>query len=206
MRRSAEIISSSILLIGSGYALSMGALPIALPSIILALLLLLPSMVPGPALDVHAGRGVADARSASALQTEIARSRRHNRSFAVVRLPWAAPPSAGVPLVSLSTNRQVATLRAQVRFVDHVWSEPDGLYILMPESEIEQVRMFLARLETGLGPEAIDARTAIFPKDGPTEEAIRKRLRENDRASLEAGPRLTDWSDELVGPQSPPVG
>lgn len=205
MRRTATIIVWSILLIGSGYALGIGAPGIALPASAAALLLL-PLILRTPASHASVGRRVAERTLGNALQSEIARSRRHNRSFAVLRLPLgSSPPTGAVPLDARPTNIGEASLRAKVRVVDHVWSEQDALYVLLPESGAQGLRMFLARLELTLSADGLlGARTAIYPDDGPTEGAILQHLREGDRAAYGPAPRMTiDLSDEAIDPQPP---
>jgi hypothetical protein len=196
MHRPAAAILSAVLWIATGYALGNGAVLMALPSAAAALLLL-PFTLGTPAPHANPGRRVGEVSLGNALQNEIARSRRHNHTFAVVRLPSvASPASDGSRLAARPIDDHLAVLRGEVRIVDHVWSERDGLHILLPESDAEQVRMFMARMQPKLSPEMFrGARTAIYPADGPTEQALLEHLHEHGRQAFR--------SDERMDPHAP---
>ena len=205
-RRWAGILGSSILLVVSGYALGIGALHLGLPSFAAAAFLLPFSLrVPPSRAAVAAPMALVSPRHA--LRAEIARSRRNNRPFTVIRLPFAVSPSTSAPKRRRPPMLDAAVLRSAVRIVDHVWREEDGLYVLLAESDMEQVSLFLARLEGRLSRTLqLDARVAIYPHDGPTEKAILDRLRGTDPSASRPSSKgsSTAWSDE-VAPQQPPL-
>ena len=99
---------------------------------------------------------------------EMARSRRHRRSLAVIRLEGAA---AGPPF-----RIEVNELRRRLRVVDHIWRGGDDLFLLLPEADAPTVTALEARLRAELPDVEVRVRAAVFPNDGVTVGSLRRRL------------------------------
>jgi hypothetical protein len=116
------------------------------------------------------------------LETELTRSRRYERTFALVRIPSRAKTIA-TPSGSIEFGRAISSL---VRSVDKVWSDPEGVYVLLPEGDRAMSEAMLTRLRRPLGEllsaEEQDAISyVVFPHDGVTRGALLNALERSVR-------------------------
>ena len=99
---------------------------------------------------------------------EMARSRRHRHSMAVIRVEGSGTePASGI----VETE-----LRPRLRVVDQLLRMDDGLYVLLPQADAGTVRALEARLRADLPGVAVRIRAAVFPDDGITIGSLRRRL------------------------------
>ena len=122
--------------------------------------LLLRTAAGGPAMEaVHGWRNVA---------IEMARSRRHQHSLALIRIEGGAAGSA--------SRMDDAELRRRLRVVDEIWRQDDDLFVLLPEADALTVSALEARLRAELPGVVERVHTAVFPDDGITVGSLRSRL------------------------------
>jgi hypothetical protein len=121
------------------------------------------------------------------LRREVDRSRRHGHAATLLRIPSTGNAT------DRKARREVANitdrLRDVLRSVDSVWSQRDGVYALLPETDRDAVESLLARLRrecTGLIP-AEGLGLACFPEDGLTANALRAAVEQPKRAARAAG-------------------
>jgi len=102
---------------------------------------------------------------------EMARARRHERPFAILRVELESTEAA---------NEAFTTLAANVRIIDHVWQESRAVNVLLAEADGPIAAAFEHRLNAGLVPSGalVAIRPAIFPADGITLGALRQQLEE----------------------------
>jgi hypothetical protein len=100
------------------------------------------------------------------LECEIARARRYERPFALVRLPWGG------------TNGGRPDLKALVRSIDACIDERSSTVLLLPECEREAGNRLVERLAAAFPAFrwTETARVAVFPEDGLTLEALDEAL------------------------------
>jgi hypothetical protein len=146
------------------------------------------------ARDVAPANAVRHAESGWAyLRTELARSRRHNRSFALIGIPeevWLRPTAgqAGRDEVALAV---AADVQRFLRRPDRAWVDGGRLQIVLTESDRERGLGFLARARRDM-PEVFGddrVRLVVFPDDGITTDALLAGLEPaRDSADSEATP------------------
>jgi hypothetical protein len=95
------------------------------------------------------------------LGAELERARRYGRTFQLARVDSSMPKRA-----------TETTAAAEVRRTDRAWRIGDALYVLLPESEGAACDGWARRLQRELGVEDLQVRTACFPRDGLTMEAL----------------------------------
>ena len=108
----------------------------------------------------------------AALHAELARSRRHDRRFAVVRIPesvWAAPGSSHDAVME-DGLRAAAAVHALLRRPDRAWTDGTDLHVLVTDCDRQQAWSFLRRARASLPQLFADERVqlAVFPEDGIT--------------------------------------
>jgi hypothetical protein len=147
---------------------------------------------------------------------EMERSRRYGHPLALVRVV-AAPgarrevhgPRAGRRLRAERAARAgrdaaaqlVAALQGTLRDIDTVWSDRRGVFMLLPESDVEAGRGLAQRLRAGdqpiLSPED-DVRIGAFPSDGLTLDALVAAVtRPVPAPALPVGPRSGDEAADV---------
>lgn len=117
----------------------------------------------------------------AALQTELARSRRHDRRFAIVGIPddvwW--PPSAGSEETAQLGFDVADAVQALVRRPDRAWVDGPMLHVMLTDCDRRQGLAFLER--AGLAMPQLFAHDrvnlVVFPDDGITLGALVARLR-----------------------------
>lgn len=107
------------------------------------------------------------------LRRELARSRRYERHFCLVRVPCGAGRSGTRPDEG-SCRRARVEISAFLRSVDRAWLADESVYVLLPETDRAMGEAFLVRVRR-LAPDALPAegvRLAAFPDDGATSGAL----------------------------------
>jgi hypothetical protein len=157
---------------------------------------------------------------------EMERSRRYGHPLALVRVVAAPAPRGqgedhGPPAPRtrrrLRTDRVaragrdagaqlVAALRGTLRDIDSVWSDRRGVFMLLPESDVEAGRGLAQRLRAGdeplLGRED-DVRIGAFPSDGLTLDALIAAVtRPVPAPALPVGPRAGDEAADVPVPHA----
>ena len=109
-----------------------------------------------------------------ALRTELDRSRRHRRSFALLRLSLAPGASTSAPTTSDDADDQMLGLvGASLRITDHAWRDGNDVIVLLPEAGRATAADLAARLESlAPGRFARHVGIAVFPEDGLTSGAL----------------------------------
>jgi hypothetical protein len=141
---------------------------------------------------------------------EMERSRRYGHPLALVRVV-SAPAGHGRDEGGGQARRRradragrgrdalsqlVAQLRSTVRDIDSVWSDRRGVFMLLPESDVEAGRGLAQRLRAGEEPllsDEDDVRIGAFPSDGLTLDALVAAVtRPVPAPALPLGPRAGD--------------
>jgi len=124
------------------------------------------------------------------LRTELARSRRHDRRFAVVAIPadlWS--PSDTVPAATVEIGlHAAASVQGLVRRPDRAWVDGSLLHILLTDCDRPQGLAFLARARLAL-PQLFDndrVKLVVFPDDGLTSGALLAGLETDGTVAAEA--------------------
>jgi hypothetical protein len=111
----------------------------------------------------------------TALRTELARSRRHDRKFALVGVPdrvWLPTEASGRnPDVPIDLARSV---QAFIRRPDRAWADASMLHIMLTDCDRRQGHAFLERARRAM-PQLFDddaVRLVVFPDDGITLGAL----------------------------------
>jgi hypothetical protein len=127
------------------------------------------------------------------LRTELARSRRHDRSFALIGIPdevWF-PPSSGTAERDDVALAVAADIQRFLRRPDRAWVDGSRLYIVLTDSDRERGLAFLARVRVAM-PELFGddrVRLVVFPDDGITSDALLAGLDgQPEKADSEATP------------------
>jgi hypothetical protein len=126
------------------------------------------------------------------LRTEFARSRRHDRRFAVVGIPddlWSPPTAVHAEKVELGLDA-AAAVQGLVRRPDRAWVDGSLLHILLTDCDRPQGLAFLARARAALPLLFADDRVklVVFPDDGITSGALLAGLGTRDVSAAEAEP------------------
>ncbi len=143
---------------GMGIAVAIGSLVAVVVSLVV--------LTPGRGRDIAAGGAVSDAASGWAeFHRELARARRFERPFSIVRLA-GGPDVAGDALTTARDG-----VAATARRTDRAWIDGDDVLVLLPETAPATVARFVERLvaeaAAGLTPSV-----ASFPDDGITSGAL----------------------------------
>ena len=124
-------------------------------------------LTPGRGRDIAAGGAVSDAAGGWAeFHRELARARRFDRPFALVRLANAHAPAPD----GLVTVRD--GVAAGARRTDRAWIDGDDVLVLLPESSPTTAARFIERVVTGRTDIALVPTLAAFPDDGITSGAL----------------------------------
>jgi hypothetical protein len=124
-------------------------------------------LTPGRGRDIAAGGAVSDAVSGWAeFHRELARSRRFERSFAIVRLS----ASGGHGDEALATVRD--HVAGAARRTDRAWIDGNDVLVLLPETDSTTAAGFVARVAGGLTETLLTPTIATFPQDGITSGAL----------------------------------
>lgn len=120
----------------------------------------------------------------SYLRTELARSRRHDRRFAVVGIPadlWSPSTAADAENVERGLDA-AAAVQGLVRRPDRAWVDGSLVHVLLTDCDRQQGLAFLARARTAMPQLFADERVrlVVFPDDGITSAALLAGL-ESDR-------------------------
>jgi len=109
-----------------------------------------------------------------ALRRELDRSRRHRRSFALLRLSLASGAAATAPASSSDADDQMLSLvGASLRVTDRAWRDGNDVIVLLPEAGRATAVDLAARLESlAPGRFASGVGIAVFPEDGLTSGAL----------------------------------
>lgn len=110
------------------------------------------------------------------LRTELARSRRHDRRFAVVGVPdevWAVESEEGDAKVDRGLD-VAAAVQSLVRRPDRAWVDGSRLHILLTDCDRQKGLAFLARARGAMPQLFADDRVklVVFPDDGITSGAL----------------------------------
>jgi hypothetical protein len=126
------------------------------------------------------------------LRTELARSRRHDRRFAVVGIPedlWS--DSMADPNAKSEAGLEVtAAVQGLVRRPDRAWVDGKLLHILLTDCDRPQGLAFLARARATLPQVFADERVklVVFPDDGITSGALLAGLESSEIRTTSAEP------------------
>lgn len=121
---------------------------------------------PGPGrATAGAVRGDAEAGWAE-LHRELARARRYERTFAIVRLAGPAR-DAGATQVRLLDEAA-----ASARRIDRVWIDGSHVHVLLPESTRAAAEALVARIRSRMPQIELRTSVACFPLDGLTARAV----------------------------------
>jgi hypothetical protein len=112
----------------------------------------------------------------AALHAELARSRRHNRRFAILTIPrevWSAPESTTEAGIEAGL-RAATSIHMLLRRPDRAWTDASRLHVLVTDCDRQQAWAFLQRARAALPLLFADERVtlAIFPEDGTTLGAL----------------------------------
>jgi hypothetical protein len=151
---------------------------------------------------------------------EMERSRRYGHPLALVRVVAAprAPHEGQDPRERRRLRAEraaragrdagaqlAAALRGTVRDLDTVWSDRRGVFMLLPESDVEAGRGLAQRLRTGDDPLLTaedDVRIGAFPGDGLTLDALIAAVtRPVPAPALPVGPRSGEEAGDVAVPQ-----
>ncbi|CAA9244971.1 MAG: hypothetical protein AVDCRST_MAG20-1930 [uncultured Acidimicrobiales bacterium] len=138
------------------------------------------------------------------IETELERSRRHNRPFAVIRLPGQATPPVGE---AVGSRGRWNALRPQVRqplslllrSIDRCCTDRRDIYLVLPETGRVGAERLVARIKAEVpGTSSAEAvRLVVFPEDGVTAAALLE--------ALQAPSATADDQDRLPAPTVGPV-
>jgi hypothetical protein len=150
---------------------------------------------------------------------EMERSRRYGHPLALVRVVAASRPrregqgprerrrlrADRAAHAARDAGAELAeALRGTVRDLDTVWSDRRGVFMLLPESDVEAGRGLAQRLRAGenpvLSPED-DVRIGAFPSDGLTLDALIAAVtRPVPTPALPVGPRSGEEPADVAAP------
>ena len=143
----------------AGIAVAAGGLLAAVASLIV--------LSPGRGRDIAAGGAVSDASGGWAeFHRELARSRRFDRSFAIVRL--SAGDGHSVDELGAVRDRVADAARR----TDRAWVDGDDVLVLLPETSPTTATRFTERVVGAMTGVALKPTMATFPDDGITSGAL----------------------------------
>jgi hypothetical protein len=127
------------------------------------------------------------------LRTELARSRRHDRRFALVGVPegvWAAATDDDDDKVERGLD-VAAAVQSLVRRPDRAWVDAARLHVLLTDCDRQRGLAFLERARAAMPQVFADdrVRLVVFPDDGITSGALLSSLDGDDVAGVTATPR-----------------
>jgi hypothetical protein len=127
------------------------------------------------------------------LRTELARSRRHDRRFAVVGVPedvWAAATDDDDSKIERGLD-VAAAVQGLVRRPDRAWVDAARLHVLLTDCDRQRGLAFLERARGAMPQVFADdrVRLVVFPDDGITSGALLSSLDGDEVAVIEATPR-----------------
>lgn len=141
-----------------GIAVTIGSL--------LAVVVCLVVLTPGRGRDIAAGGAIADAATGWAeFHRELARARRFDRPFSIVRLAGGHDPDGD----ALTAARD--GVAAAARRTDRAWVDGEDVLVLLPETSPTTVARFVERIEREASV-GLTASVASFPDDGITSGAL----------------------------------
>jgi hypothetical protein len=112
----------------------------------------------------------------AALHSELARSRRHDRRFALLTVPssvWASPGSDADQTLEAGLRAAIA-VESLLRRPDRAWTDGVTLFVLVTDCDRDQAAAFLARARPSMphlfGDEQVQL--AVFPENGVTLGAL----------------------------------
>jgi hypothetical protein len=115
-----------------------------------------------------------------AFRRELDRSRRFERRFALLRMPYLESASADSDRTDLATgDGLLGTIRLVVRSIDEAWLADGDIYLLLPEASRASASHLVNRLHSILpDPAPLNGiELAEFPEDGVTMGAVLAGLR-----------------------------
>jgi hypothetical protein len=126
------------------------------------------------------------------LRTELARSRRHDRRFALVGIPgdlWS-PATAGPDEKIERGFDAAAAVQELVRRSDRAWVDGSVLHVLLTDCDRQKGLAFLARARGAMPRLFADERVklVVFPDDGITSGALLSGLEHDELAAAEPEP------------------
>ena len=118
----------------------------------------------------------------AAVRIELARSRRHERQFAIVGIPDAVwSPSSGEPASRFQLAFDATqSIQSIVRGPDRAFADASMLHVLLTDCDREQALAFLSRAQAAMPQLFADDRVnlVVFPEDGITLGALIAQLRD----------------------------
>jgi hypothetical protein len=132
----------------------------------------------GESARILTRRQVARLSSWEDLRLEVHRSRRYGHVLSVIRL--AAPvrhrrrSGAAAAAARDEVERIALAVAGLLRRLDHVWTDGEDIYLLLPEGDRAGAERLLGRVREALAVLVPDARIAIatFPEDGLSTGAL----------------------------------
>lgn len=121
-----------------------------------------------------------DSRGWRAVELELSRSRRMERSFSLARVEIDEPADAQ------SRDELLGFLRDATRVIDASWYAGPHLLILLSETPSQKATAVVRRLEGHL-PAGSSWSIAEFPRDGLTLEALLSSLEDRARSEAQVG-------------------
>jgi hypothetical protein len=177
------LLATSAVLVGVAvgyYVAATGDLPLSVGVLVMVALIFVAVLT-----AFHAGRvstvSLAQInRPWDAFRRELDRSRRFERRFALLRMPYNESASADSDQDDLATgDGLLGTIRLVVRSIDEAWLADGNLYVLLPEASRASASHLVNRLRSILpDPAALNRiELAEFPDDGVTMGAVLAGLR-----------------------------
>lgn len=132
----------------------------------------------------------------SALHSELARSRRHERQFALIGIPadvWSSPSADLTERTALGLS-VAASLHAVLRTPDRAWLDGSSLHVLLTDCDRSQAEAFLQRARSRM-PQLFPVdrvKLAVFPDHGITVGALLAVLQQADPEQNAEGQRAPE--------------
>jgi hypothetical protein len=107
------------------------------------------------------------------MRREMDRSRRHERPFALARIPVADAADSEATAALIAALRSAGGKSPGLRSIDRSWRSADSVFLLLPETSSEGARSVIRRaVASGAGILTGDWRVVAFPEDGLTAGAL----------------------------------
>ena len=101
------------------------------------------------------------------MRREMDRARRHERPFALARIPVADSQDADATSALLAELRSAGGKDPGLRSIDRSWRSSDSVFLLLPETSSEGARSVIRRaIASGAGILGGEWRVVSFPEDG----------------------------------------